>query len=139
VTVHNTGSSRLWWSIGIWPLALGFLAAAMYELVWQHDVSGLLGLVMFGPLALAAYYLGGPATLTVDDLGIVYGRPVGGASRCPKGDIAWIDRVVGFRGAQTIKFKRDDGTVAVNVDHSFKREDMEAFAGRLGVPLNWRG
>ena len=134
VTVHNTSSSRLWWSIAIWPVALGFLALAIDGLGWQHDLTGLVGVAMFGVLALAAYYFGGPATLTLDDLGVVYRRPVGGTRRCRKGDIAWIDRVVGFRGAQTIKFKRDDGTVAVNVDHSFRREDMEAFAGRLASP-----
>lgn len=119
------------------PLALVAFLIAAYVIVWLHLWYGVFPLAVAGYLGYGAYSSGRDATLTADGAGVVFIRPTGRPLQCSKAEITRIDQVRGQRGTSEIRFVRRDGGVAMKVDSTYSKSDLEELAKHLGVPLNW--
>jgi hypothetical protein len=137
VTIHSSRSSRLFMTVFLGPTSLLLFLIAVYVMVWLHVWYGVFALAVAAFLGYGAYAYGRDALLTSDGAGVVFSRPVGRPLHCSKAEVARIDHVWGARGTSEIRFVRRDGGVAMRVDNTYSRTDMEALATHLGVPLNW--
>ncbi len=90
---------------------------------------------MVGILGFMAYYGARAAELQANETSVAY-RPTVGAQRLfPRAPLASIERINGLRGVTYFSFRSADGQELFHADETYRRADMEALAGYLGVPL----
>lgn len=128
---------RLMMALFLGPMALIVVLIAVYAAVGAHTWAGVLVLPVAAFLVYGAYVYGKDAPLIVDERDVTYVRPLGDPRTCARASISRVDHAWGQRGTSELRFVGRDGTILMKVDRSYDKNDVEALAKNLSVPLNW--
>src|ERR1700737_1318534 len=128
--------SRLVFGVAGSGVALCFLAFTLV-LVREGKPSAVSGLIMVGIFSLIAYYGSRAAVLQATETSIVYRPTIGRQRAVPRAQLASIERTSGLKGTMSFSFRSRDGQELFHAGETYSRNDMEALASYLGVPLRW--
>jgi hypothetical protein len=128
--------SRLVYGAAGSGVALCFLLFTLI-LLREGNAFAVFGLIMVGILGFIAYFGARAAVLQANETSIVYRPTVGRPRVVSRAQLASIQRTPGLKGTTYFSFRSADGHELFHAGETYSRNDMEALASYLGVPIRW--